>query len=309
MINRIIKEINLLLEKDFKINKISLINNNTLQNFTIEDIFNISKSKSMERYTLNNIVVSKNNIIYNIKSGNFPFGEIVIDVYYKNTKYKKSYYFRLDDNIVSLIESIKIIKILIACHDKIIIQPLKKSNNYLSIFKNGTEQKYGRGYNIDYLLEIYKEIFKVKLEKPFLAIDTIDIIEGGTYTGDIFSSEFINYKKNKYNIISLPDCSGDWYNLQKDESNNLERWLDNALSLTNMLKTDGIIHYDKIVNDKRPILLADYLTKKENNFTAWLIEIQPWHIPSVVAFRNNANYKNKYIKYKYKYYKTKRNIL
>lgn len=82
--------------------------------------------------------------------------------------------------------------------------------------------------------------------KPF-TIDTLDIIEGGTYKVDGFSDEFINVNLNKYNLVVIPDCGGDWVSFQ--EPNYEELLIDKIINVLKLVKDNGIIVFGKIISD------------------------------------------------------------
>lgn len=80
-------------------------------------------------------------------------------------------------------------------------------------------------------------------------IDTIDIISGGTFKEDGFSDTFIDKHVGEYNLVYLPDCAGDWYRLQTDAQKDFETLLLIILSISRLVKKEGILVLSKFTEN------------------------------------------------------------
>lgn len=133
------------------------------------------------------------------------------------------------------------IKILIYCHPHII--RLDPNESY------GQKFKFDRDGNtiIYYLSNQLENIFdKNNWSYDNVSIDTIDIINGGTFMDDSFSDEFISQHQNEYDIVFVPDCAGKWMELQDQ-------------SFFNIVQSN-IERFNKYLNDKDAVH-----TLSENN--------------------------------------------
>jgi hypothetical protein len=110
---------------------------------------------------------------------------------------------------------------------------------------------------------IYKRLFEEYglIGEPIF--ETIDVKQGGTYVADAFSDEFINSNINKYDLVMVPDCGGQWYEYQSDINGNLSEDEKNTrksflialcINLTKVVKNGGIICFSKFMNKSSCII-------------------------------------------------------
>jgi len=128
---------------------------------------------------------------------------------------------------------------------------------------------------------IYSELFKEYNLQGNPIFETIDIVKGGTYQGNAFSDEFISSHIDRYDLVMVPDCGGEWFEYQEsskksnrsfqnrislsiDEQNIRKRLLINlCLKLTAIVKNGGIICFSKFIN-KSPCIIEE---RKYNTFS------------------------------------------
>jgi len=122
-------------------------------------------------------------------------------------------------------------KILVYCHP---IAIKKRSNHWL----------YNNGYFDKFMDSKYKYI-----------IETVDTQskngDNPTHLADGFSEKFITSHKYEYDIVFVPDCGGDWYNIQiknipiDNKKNELYTLITAVLVL---LTTAGIAVFSKFIS-------------------------------------------------------------
>lgn len=126
--------------------------------------------------------------------------------------------------------------VLILCHNRIVtgtFEPMVLNNHWY-----GSEG-----------LDLFQKIFNGIQLEGYLSFDTVDLIPGGTYQADAISDDFINANKNKYDLIMVPDCGGQWYKLQKEDDANKTELIRLSINLTLMLKPKGIIVFSKFMSE------------------------------------------------------------
>jgi len=149
--------------------------------------------------------------------------------------------------------------VLILCHPKQVtgtFSPEYQLNNH---WWGGHEGKKN----------IYKRLFEEYRLIGEPIFQTIDVKPGGTYVADAFSDEFINSNINKYDLVMVPDCGGQWYNYQIDiignlfESRKLSEYEKNmrksslislCINLTKVVKNGGIICFSKFIDKSSCII-------------------------------------------------------
>ena len=177
-------------------------------------------------------------------------------------------------------------KVLILCHNKNVkgsFNPLQLENHFYGIIDKDNPVSFFENLFSDYKLEGIPKF------------DTVDTIPGGTFIDDAFSREFINKHIEEYDLIMVPDCGGPWEKLVsiKSNSNNLfntglsltqdeinknkTHLIELSLSLTEMLKPNGIIQFGKFISNT-PCTIKDkafpdfmnalFYYLQQNNFTA-----------------------------------------
>ena len=135
-------------------------------------------------------------------------------------------------------------KVLILCHNKLVtgsFEPLTLENHW-----------YGMPFfpNKDTILNCLFKKYNLTGNPIF---DTIDVLPGGTLTGDAFSDDFINFIdtsiEKKYDLVMVPDCGGPWVQLRcNDEAETKLIYL--SLKLTKLVKPNGIIQFGKILGSR-----------------------------------------------------------
>jgi hypothetical protein len=126
-------------------------------------------------------------------------------------------------------------KVLILCHPEKVtgtFVPLTLNNHWMG--QEGTPKE--DSFNI--LFSDYK-----LTGRPIF--DTVDIKKGGTYVANAFSEEFITAHENEYDLVMVPDCAGPWVYSQCGPTADLGQFISLSLSLTRMVKPDGIIQFSK----------------------------------------------------------------
>ena len=133
--------------------------------------------------------------------------------------------------------------ILILCHPKIInIKDNKITNHWYS----------------DIILEIFN---KYNIDINLIKFDTVDILNGGTIVDDCFSKSFQMKNLEKYDMIILPDCAGDWYHLQEaHDEKNFELLL---IGIMSMMKSNSAILIDKFIYNEFRNLTIKVLIEKD----------------------------------------------
>jgi hypothetical protein len=112
---------------------------------------------------------------------------------------------------------------------------------------------------------IYRELFKEYNLQGNPIFETIDVLKGGTYQGNAFSDEFIDSHIDRYDLVMVPDCGGEWYesqretigklfgpktDLTKDEQNMRKSFLIGlCINLTRVVKKRGIICFSKFISN------------------------------------------------------------
>lgn len=102
----------------------------------------------------------------------------------------------------------------------------------------------------------YEEVLQNIETSPFKIPDHISYPD---ILCDLFSSEFIDSNKDKYDIVILPDCDGVYITIQ-DEKNN-DEFLILVNNLTALLKNGGLLFLSKFVGNNKDILM-DLIIKK-----------------------------------------------
>ena len=148
-------------------------------------------------------------------------------------------------------------KVLILCHNKKVTGTFKPSLKL---------EKFEKYCNTDF--NSFNELFEKYHLDGIPKFETVDIIPGGTYIEDAFSTTFIGKHIEEYDLLMVPDCAGPWENLISETIPNkhnfflVERVLEpheiNAnktklielcLELTKMVKPGGIIQFGKFVSE------------------------------------------------------------
>jgi hypothetical protein len=117
---------------------------------------------------------------------------------------------------------------------------------------------------------IYRELFKEHNLQGNPIFETIDIVKGGTYQGNAFSDEFIDSHIDRYDLVMVPDCGGEWIESQsetigklfgpktaltKDEQNMRKSFLIGlCINLTRVVKKRGIICFSKFISNSSCII-------------------------------------------------------
>jgi hypothetical protein len=122
---------------------------------------------------------------------------------------------------------------------------------------------------------IYKALFEEYHLSGNPVFHTIDILPGGTITDNAFSDNFINGHIEKYDLVMVPDCGGEWFEYQsktiqnrtksifspsisfsEEEQNNRKTELIKlSLKLTKVVKKGGIIQFSKFMPPNGPCII------------------------------------------------------
>jgi hypothetical protein len=149
--------------------------------------------------------------------------------------------------------------VLILCHPKPVtgtFYPEYQLNNH---WWGGREGKHNT----------YKTLFEEYRLMGEPIFETIDVRPGGTYHADAFSDEFINSNINKYDLVMVPDCGGQWHEYQSDRIGNLLEYrilseddqnmrksllIGLCINLTRVVKNGGIICFGKLYHESSCII-------------------------------------------------------
>jgi hypothetical protein len=150
--------------------------------------------------------------------------------------------------------------VLILCHNKIVTGTFNTGNPDSSyILENHFYGSCG----------IYKALFEEYHLSGEPIFETIDILPGGTYSGNAFSDEFINEHIEVYDLVMVPDCGGEWFEYQsptirnktkglfspsirlsdEDQNNRKTELINLCLKLTKVVKKGGIIQFSKFMTN------------------------------------------------------------
>lgn len=157
------------------------------------------------------------------------------------------------------------LNILVYCHPRIITYK-RLSNNDIEI-----ENHWWSGI-------IKQIIIEQNLINKNIVIDTVDIKEGGTYHENGFSKKFINRFKNYYDLIFVPDCSGDFYYSQfnideiDDELNDYTKKIKYIINQIDNYNDNENYNYIKSLDELERIL--GIYKKKISDLIVWKIRVE-----------------------------------
>ena len=164
--------------------------------------------------------------------------------------------------------------ILVACHNQIILYDTQ-TNTILN-------KSHYWDTAITYLINIFN------LPTKTITFETIDILSGGNIEGDIYT---LPNSKNKYKMIILPDCSGDWFNIQSLTRTTEPSYYKimqfvsiNIPKLLELLTNDGILVLSKFVDSVYGIFFKNWLIRyfitnnKHKHFIIFYKTQKPWNI-------------------------------
>jgi hypothetical protein len=104
-----------------------------------------------------------------------------------------------------------LIKILIYCHKYIInLYPDETPGNK---FKYQVMNDLIPYFLSKYIEDIFEEN---QWSYDNVNVNTIDVLNGGTFTDDGFSDDFILQHQSEYDLVFVPDCAGKWIQLQNE---------------------------------------------------------------------------------------------
>lgn len=124
------------------------------------------------------------------------------------------------------------INVLVFCHPKLI--NLDGGHWNLDCFIKTIDVFINNTYGNQYDPSQHNVIFK-----------TVDIKRGGNYVGDGFSRDFCTKYQGQFDIVYLPDCGGQWFQLQED--GNYEQFIELLNNITLLINSNGIIWLSKFI--------------------------------------------------------------
>jgi len=160
--------------------------------------------------------------------------------HYSDTTIPKPIFPLYEEELIPKIDT-AIVNILVYCHPKKIEKEEDHFlySHFIHIIENYSRDKY----------KIY----------------TLDIKGNSDFMVDGFSDEFITTQNNKWDIIFIPDCAGQWVENQDvwtpHRPFKIDWFLDKIPKIVNMLKKNGELYFSKIVNSDNQTQIINGLNK------------------------------------------------